>query len=70
MADFRFEIVLLAEGIIRLMILKLALLLWFIALLLSFTVEGSKRSWIFRCFLGGFCLLVLGIFLKLIGRLL
>jgi hypothetical protein len=52
------------------MILKFALLLWFIALLLSFTVEGSKRSWIFRCFLGGFCLLVLGIFLNLIGRLL
>jgi hypothetical protein len=52
------------------MILKIALLLWFIALLLSFTVEGKSRSWIFRCFLGGFCLLILGFFLKLISRIL
>jgi hypothetical protein len=52
------------------MILKIALLLWFIALLLSFTVQGRGRSWILRCFLGGFCLLVLGIFLKLISRIL
>ena len=52
------------------MILKLALLLWFIAILLSFTVEGRGRSWIFRCFLGGFCLLVLGLFLKIISRIL
>jgi len=52
------------------MILKIALLLWFIALLLSFTVEGKGRSWIFRCFLGGFCLLILGFFLRLISRIL
>jgi hypothetical protein len=52
------------------MILKVALLLWFIAILLSFTVEGRSRSWIFRCFLGGFCLLLLGFFLRLISRIL
>ncbi|HMC31283.1 MAG TPA: hypothetical protein VKL99_10655 [Candidatus Angelobacter sp.] len=52
------------------MILKIALLLWFIALLLSFTVEGRGRSWILRCFLGGFCLLLLGFFLKIISRIL
>ncbi len=52
------------------MILKFALLLWFIAILLSFTVEGRGRSWILRCFLGGFCLLLLGFFLKLVSRIL
>ncbi|HZD95207.1 MAG TPA: hypothetical protein VE133_13190 [Candidatus Sulfotelmatobacter sp.] len=52
------------------MILKIALLLWFVALLLSFTVKGERRSWIFRFFLGGFCLLLLGFFLKLISRIL
>ena len=52
------------------MILKVALLLWFIAILLSFTVEGRNRSWIFRCFLGGFCLLVIGLFFKIISRIL
>jgi hypothetical protein len=50
--------------------IKFALLLWFIAILLSFTVEGRSRSWIFRCFLGGFCLLLLGFFLRLISRIL
>jgi hypothetical protein len=50
--------------------IKIALLLWFIAILLSFTVEGRSRSWIFRCFLGGFCLLLLGFFLRLISRIL
>ncbi|HET9839908.1 MAG TPA: hypothetical protein VFR84_16900 [Candidatus Angelobacter sp.] len=52
------------------MILKIALLLWFVAILLSFTVEGRGRSWIFRCFLAGFCLLVIGFFLKIISRIL
>ncbi len=52
------------------MILRFALLLWFIAILLSFTVEGRGRSWILRCFLGGFCLLLLGFFLKLVSRIL
>jgi len=52
------------------MILRLALLLFFIAILLSFTIEGRGRSWIFRCFLCGFFLLMLGFFLKLISRIL
>lgn len=52
------------------MILKFALLLWFIAILLSFTIEGRGRTWIFRCFLGGFCLLLLAFFLRLISRIL
>jgi len=52
------------------MILKVALLLWFVALLLSFTAKGSTRGWMARVFLGGFCLLLLGVFLKLISRIL
>jgi hypothetical protein len=52
------------------MILKFALLLFFVAILLSFTVGGRGRSWIFKCFLGGFCLLLLGLFLKLVSRIL
>jgi hypothetical protein len=52
------------------MLLKIALLLWFIALLLSFTAKGNGRSWMPRLFLGGFCLLLLGVFLKLISRIL
>ncbi len=52
------------------MILKLALLLWFVAFLLSFITKGSGRIWMARLFLGGFCLLLLGFFLKLISRVL
>jgi len=52
------------------MILKIALLLWFVAILLSFTVKGRSRTWIFRCLLGGFCLLLLGLFLKIVSRIL
>ena len=50
------------------MFMKIALLLWFIALLLSFTAKDKGRSWMPRLFLGGLCLLLLGFFLKLIGR--
>jgi hypothetical protein len=52
------------------MILKIALLLWFVALLLSLVAKGGGRAWMFRLFVGGFCLLLLGFFLKLISRLL
>ena len=50
------------------MILKIALLLWFIAFFLSLVGKGKERSWMARLFVAGFCLLLLGIFLKLIGR--
>jgi len=52
------------------MILKLALLLWFVALALSFFAKGSGRAWMLRLFVGGFCLLLLGFFLKLVSRVL
>lgn len=51
------------------MILKIALLLWFVAFLLSLVGKGKERSWMARLFVAGFCLLLLGIFLKLIGRM-
>jgi hypothetical protein len=50
------------------MILKIALLLWFVAFFLSLVAKGKERSWMARLFVAGFCLLLLGIFLKLIGR--
>jgi hypothetical protein len=51
------------------MILKIALLMWFSALALSFLAKAQGRVWMARLFVGGFCLLLLGAFLKLISRL-
>jgi hypothetical protein len=52
-------------------ILKLVFLLWFAALFLAFTVKkGKARSWMGRLFVGGFLLLLLGFFLKIVSRLL
>ncbi|HSM88204.1 MAG TPA: hypothetical protein VLT16_18760 [Candidatus Limnocylindrales bacterium] len=50
------------------MIVKLALLMWFLALFLSLVAKAEGRTWMFRLFVGGFCLLLLGMFLKVIGR--
>lgn len=50
------------------MILKIALLLWFIAFFLSLLAKKEGRTWMGRLFVAGFCLLLLGLFLKLIGR--
>lgn len=50
------------------MILKVVLLLWFIAFVVSLLAKGSGRSWMARLFIAGFCLLLLGLFLKLISR--
>jgi hypothetical protein len=52
------------------MILKFALLLWLAAFVLMLIAKGRGRSWMLRFFLGGFCLLVLGFFLKLLSRVL
>jgi len=51
------------------MILKIALLLWFVAFFVSLVVKGKNRSWMGRLFIAGFCLLLLGLFLKLLSRL-
>jgi hypothetical protein len=44
--------------------------MWFIALFLSLIAKGSGRTWMARLFVGGFCLLLIGFFLKLISRIL
>jgi len=51
-------------------ILKLALFMWFVALFVSLVAKGSGRTWMPRLFIGGFCLLLLGIFLKVVSRIL
>jgi hypothetical protein len=50
------------------MIVKIALLLWFVAFFISLAVKGKERSWMGRLFVGGFCLLLLALFLKIMGR--
>lgn len=53
-------------------LVKIALLLWFVAFFLSLVASrgGKGRGWMLRLFIGGFCLLLLGVFLKVISRLL
>jgi hypothetical protein len=50
------------------MIVKLALLMWFVALALSFFAKAQGRVLMVRLFIGGFCLLLLGFFLKILSR--
>jgi len=50
------------------MILKAALLMWLVALALSFLAKGKDRTWMVRLFIGGFCLLLLGLLLKVLQR--
>jgi heme O synthase-like polyprenyltransferase len=50
------------------MIIKIALLLWFIAFAVSLLAKAEGRNWMARLFIAGFCLLLLGLFLKLISR--
>jgi hypothetical protein len=51
------------------MILKLALLMWFAAFAVSLLAKAEGRVWMLRLFVGGFCLLLLAAFLKLISRI-
>ena len=55
-------------AIIPAMIVKIALLMWFVALALSFLTKAAGRMWMVRLAIGGFCLLLLAAFLKLISR--
>jgi len=50
------------------MILKIALLMWFVALALSLFAKANGRALMMRFFIGGFCLLLLGFFLKILSR--
>jgi hypothetical protein len=38
-------------------------------LLLSLVAKGSGRTWMARLFIGGFVLLLVGFFLKLVSRI-
>ncbi len=48
------------------MLVKIALLMWFAAMALSFLAKAEGRNWMARLFLAGFCLVLLAAFLKLI----
>lgn len=48
------------------MLVKVAFLMWFVALALSFLAKAQGRIWMLRLFVGGFCLLLLAIFLRVI----
>ncbi|HEY6272486.1 MAG TPA: hypothetical protein VIX19_10895 [Terriglobales bacterium] len=50
------------------MILKVALLMWFVALALSLLTKTAGRIWMVRLAIGGFCLLLLAVFLRVISR--
>jgi hypothetical protein len=45
---------------------KLAFLMWITAMALSFLAKAEGRKWMTRLFLGGFCLVLLAAFFKLI----
>lgn len=47
-------------------LVRLAFLLWFIAVAISFLAKAEGRRWMGGLFLGGFCLVLLAAFLKLI----
>ncbi len=50
------------------MIIKIALLVWFVALALSFLAKGAGRTWMMRLLIGGLCLLLLGLFIEVMSR--
>jgi len=52
------------------MIVKAALLMWLVALALSFLAKGKGRTWMLRLFIGGFCLLLLAALLAVMRRVL
>ena len=52
------------------MIIKVALLLWFIAFAISLFAKAQGRTWMARLAIAGFCLLLLGLFIKVISRVL
>jgi len=51
------------------MLLKVALLMWFVALALMFLTKRDGRIWMVRLFVGGFCLLLLAFFIALMRRM-
>ncbi len=52
------------------MLWKAALLIWFVAMAFSFLAKARGRVWMMRLFIGGFCLLLLGLFIEIMKRVL
>lgn len=50
------------------MLWKIALLIWFVAMALSVLAKAQGRVWMMRLFIGGFCLLLLGLFIEVMRR--
>jgi len=50
------------------MIIKLALFMWLTTFALMIFARAKARTWIARLALGGFCLLLLALFLRLLSR--
>jgi len=50
------------------MLWKIALLIWFVAMALSVFAKAQGRVWMMRLFIGGFCLLLLGLFIEIMRR--
>jgi hypothetical protein len=48
--------------------IKIALLMWLLALAIAFFSKAAGRAWMLRLFIGGFCLLLLGLLVSLISR--
>lgn len=50
------------------MLFKLALLMWFVALAIAFLSKAAYRIWILRLALGGFCVFLLALFVRILSR--
>jgi heme O synthase-like polyprenyltransferase len=50
------------------MLWKVALLIWFVAMAFSFLAKAQGRVWMMRLFIGGLCLLLLGLFFEVMKR--
>ena len=50
------------------MLFKLVLLMWFVALAIAFLTKTAARTWMIRLLVGGFCVLLLALFVRIISR--
>jgi hypothetical protein len=42
--------------------------MWFVALAIAFLTKTARRTWMIRLFVGGFCVLLLALFVRIISR--
>lgn len=50
------------------MLFKIALLMWFVALAIAFLSKAAARTWMIRLLVGGFCVLLLALLVRIISR--